>query len=534
MDTWLEPERMAMSTEIELPPDADRIIEVFRDTGYTFETAISDLVDNSIEAGADFIDIRLATDSASSIFVSIADNGIGMSQDDLRRAMQYGSPRDAERILGKFGIGLKTASTSFARELTVTSRTDTLNVCTARWDLDIIADRNKWILIEEDPTLLDNELLDECSPRHSGTLVRWSKVDRLLTERQNESSENSMKRALENKASNLISHLGLVFHRFMQGKTPFPMLSIRVNNKMVEPWDPMMTGNNKVDILFDGDLNQTWGDGTVRTFSALGITIPHKSELDADERTLAHIGNDNQGVYVYRENRLIAEPTWFKKKKKEPHSSLARVALNFTRDCDDLFGVDIKKSRIEMMPSTLEYLHQQIMLPVINAAESRYRGKGSHERANGSINTHGRSNRTLEVEGVHLTDFSAESVDDENATITNSRGRTTVRLATPQGDQNNWVYAKQSIDDGMLWIPEFKDGHAVAALNAGHEFYVRVYAPNQNASVTQAFDYLVWAISNAEIGLSRDTDKELMVELRYAVSRALRRLANELPEPKEE
>ena len=524
---------MANMNEIELPPDADRIIEVFRDTGYTVNTAIADLVDNSIEAGADFIDIKLTTDLAGEIYVSIADNGCGMTREALRAAMQYGTPRNVDRILGKFGIGLKTASTSFARELVVTSRTADSELCSAKWDLDLIAQRNLWILQEPpEPLLLDAELLDEAAPGDSGTVVRWSKVDRLLTEKQNESTSNAVRRALETKASALITHLGLVFHRFMEGVTPFPKLTIQVNGKIVEPWDPFMTDHPLVEILIDQPVEQQWSDGSTVTFGVVGVAVPHKNELDSEGRITAVLGNENQGVYIYRENRLIAEPSWLGTRKKEPHATLARVALNFGRECDGLFGVDIKKSRIEMMPSTLNYLTTTVFMPVIKTAESRYRGQSKSALAKRGEFVHERSNNSLRRDGQELTRFETERVDTDagTATIRNKFGPATVRLATPVNDLTDFVYAKENIEDGHLWAAEFRDGHAVAALNPGHEFYSRVYAPNQSASVIQAFDYLVWAIANAELAVTNDRDQEAIREFKFDISRTLRKLATELPE----
>jgi len=523
---------MEMKDTIELTPDADRMVEFLRDTGYSFKTAIADLVDNSIEAGATFIDIRVDTDNAGAVYVAISDNGKGMSREELREAMQYGTPRNAERRLGKFGIGLKTASTSFCRELTVTTRDSSGEMVCAQWDLDLVARENRWLLREPDATLMDEELLEEASPSEAGTVVRWSKVDRLLTEKQNDGSENQIKRALAKKASELQEHLGLVFHRFIEGKTQFQTVEMRVNDATVQAWDPLMTGHPLVEVLLENEFSQSLSDDSIVNFSVTGEAIPARAELDQAGLEQAKIGNDRQGVYVYREDRLVMEPSWLGTRQKEPHNSLARVALNFTKDCDDIFGVDIKKSRIELMPSTLAELDRQVFTPVIASAGKRYRGNSKKARAERSSDIHVRSNTSLGRQGSSLTDAEEVSVDEQQGTVVvnNENGPVTVKYAG-NVDIATYVHTVESNEYNCLWEPAFRDNHTVVSLDAGHPFYERVYAPNQNQSVVQAFDYLVYALAAAEISLKDANDRAVFEDMRIAVSRNLKKFANDLPEP---
>ena len=148
--------------DIELVPDASRTIEGLRDTGYDFLTAIADIVDNSVAADASLVAINLGQTVHGQVEVSVADDGVGMSGDDLIDAMRYGArARPSKASLGKFGLGLKTASTSIARQLTVISRPrgdDT--IATAQWDLDYVAASGRWLLrrpplTEDDVALLE-------------------------------------------------------------------------------------------------------------------------------------------------------------------------------------------------------------------------------------------------------------------------------------------------------------------------------------------------------------------------------------------
>ena len=204
-----------MKTEI-VPPDATRMIEGLRDTGYDFNTAIADLIDNSIAASATSVVIELEMDYTGEIDLSVADNGSGMTMDELLQGMKYGSPpRPDPRSLGKFGLGMKTASSSFARVLAVTTRSSTGgSLSKAVWDLDHVASVSDWELILEDPTEDELGRLDAVADGQSGTVVRWAKVDRLLKDYQDPGGAHARK-ALQKKVDGLREHLSLVYHRFL-------------------------------------------------------------------------------------------------------------------------------------------------------------------------------------------------------------------------------------------------------------------------------------------------------------------------------
>ena len=162
-------------------PDAERIMSSLRDTGYTFPTAIADLVDNSIAAGATIVKIHVDMDFGGAIQVSVADNGTGMDHDTLISAMKYGAPRQVNSTnLGKFGLGLKTASTSYCRLLEVSTRSKQGSLNCATWDLDYIKKVNSWELHLDAPDTEAIALLDEVANGGSGTVVVWKRIDRLL------------------------------------------------------------------------------------------------------------------------------------------------------------------------------------------------------------------------------------------------------------------------------------------------------------------------------------------------------------------
>ncbi len=167
-------------SEIICPPDPERIVEGLRDTGYNFNTAVADIIDNSIAAQATQVDIRINMDPAGEITVYIADNGIGMDLEGLQNAMTYGSKVRADLgSLGKFGLGLKTASTAFCRSLSVISRGGNDDkVRKAEWDLDYVAKVHEWKLKMPDVDEDELELLEATAGTGTGTLVVWRNADK--------------------------------------------------------------------------------------------------------------------------------------------------------------------------------------------------------------------------------------------------------------------------------------------------------------------------------------------------------------------
>ena len=168
--------------EIILEPDPARVMEGLRDTGYDFNTAMADIVDNSIAADATIIKVKVDLNPSGNINIYVADNGCGMDFEGLKNAMRYGS---TERVdpssLGKFGLGLKTASTAFCRSLSLLSKDKKdADYHKVQWDLDEICKINKWQLLQPPIEQDEIDLLEETTHGESGTLVIWHKVDNII------------------------------------------------------------------------------------------------------------------------------------------------------------------------------------------------------------------------------------------------------------------------------------------------------------------------------------------------------------------
>jgi hypothetical protein len=321
-----------------LPPYAPAMLDSMRAIGYSFEAALADIVDNSVAAEATRVDIQFRT--APLAYVAVIDDGIGMNGPDLLEAMRHGGvgPHQtrSERDLGRFGLGLKTASLSQCRRLTVVTRRDGVT-SGARWDLDYVAAREGWyvqILDPEDIAGLPH--VGELDTRASGTVVLWEVFDRALA------GEALPDTALGRLVDEARDHLALAFHRFLSGDDGGPTLAMAINNQELPVVDPFLKYKKATRKLPPDTLIV---DGAAVEFRP--FILPHITKLSRDDLALAG-GEEglrrHQGFYVYRGRRLITFGTWFRMLRQGELTKLARVQIDIPNTLDHLWALDVKKS----------------------------------------------------------------------------------------------------------------------------------------------------------------------------------------------
>ena len=321
---------------VQLNPEPSILIESLRDIGYSFNSALADIADNSITANASKVWIQAIPDDEFRI--GIIDNGAGLSKSDLRQAMRLGStdPRQKRSIndLGRFGLGLKTASFSQCRRLTVVSRNNE-EIAGYTWDLDYVVEQNAWNVIERDD--LDKiPFVDELG--ETGTLVLWEKLDRLTGAR------GSGKVDYARIIGEAQDYLSLVFHRYIKGEKDLRRISLRVNNVELEPIDPFNSINHATQI---SPLETISPGITMQAF-----TLPHRSHYISQQEYERFGLKDgylkNQGVYLYRAKRLILYGTWFGLAKKTALTQLTRVKIDIDVNQDEIWKIDVKKVSAQM------------------------------------------------------------------------------------------------------------------------------------------------------------------------------------------
>lgn len=320
-----------------LPPYAPTLIESTRAIGYSLKTAIADIIDNSIAAKAQKVDIYFFP--IGKAYIALLDNGKGMSEAELDLAMQYGSknPMDTRDIndLGRFGLGLKTASLSQCRCLTVITKQG--NFINGRcWDIDHVAKIGDWSLLVLDQEELSNiPQINDLLKYESGTLVVWQKLDRL------EAGEINFELALGRKIDNVSDHLSLVYHRYLSGESGIKKFNLSINGNKILPADPFLI-KKSIQVMDDEILVIHGHKIAIRPY-----ILPHISKMTSDE--IKNLGGKDglrkqQGFYVYRNKRLLVWGTWFRMMRQGDLSKLARIQVDLPNTLDNLWTLDIKKS----------------------------------------------------------------------------------------------------------------------------------------------------------------------------------------------
>lgn len=527
---------------IDLPPNPAGLIEGLRDTGYTFNNALADIIDNSIDAKAKKISVLIQLDLEGKVVISVTDDGYGMTQDRLIAAMAYGSKSDRGRErLGKFGLGLKTASTAFCRRLSVISRAPNSDPNKVTWDLDYVAQTNKWQAIQSAPTKEEVALINEISGEGSGTLILWENVDRAIKSYDDPAGTHA-RNALDKLVTEFTEHAALVYHRFLVGGSEgqTPTLSMTINGKPVMPWDPFCENMKGTKKVAEKEYKVTLGDGSEASFMFRAFVLPRGDEIaDPKQKKDAKISVDNQGIYIYREKRLIHCGDWLGMYSKEPHYSLLRAEISFKHDLDEAFQVDIKKSRISLDENLFENI-KKFLAPPRKAADERYRDGVKKQIGITAKDVHAGSN--VIIGGKYdetRTSGSAEIKPTETpgvASIKNKHGTFTIKIPNDIGSTNGEIFVcpVESIDDGLLWLPALIDGKHAVRINTGHDFYRKVYLPANGGgrSAVKGMDSLLWSLVEAELSATSESTQKHFKELRYEVSRLLRILVEDFPEPK--
>lgn len=525
----------------EILPDADRVAFGLRDTGYDFNTAIADIVDNSITAKATKVDITLSVNPRGNISVYIADNGCGMNMQELRNAMKYGSKEHADRkSLSKFGLGLKTASTAFCRCLSLVSRGSDKKARKIQWDLDYIAQINRWKPKTMEPSKTEINILDSIALGGTGTVVIWEKVDRLLAKGlEDYSSKSAIATAVARKKNNLRYHLGVTFQRFLdRSYTQCTNIAISIDMVPVDPIDPFCKSEkDTLEYPLSKPLMISVDGGKKYPLTLCAYVLPRTPDFSTPEaRDRAKISVNTEGFYIYRENRLIHYGDWLGLFSNEPHYSLLRVEFGFGAELDSAFNVDIKKSRILPADEIIDWIRKSFIAAPRREANERYR-VGTTRKAAGKadgIDAHASSNRNIEntapkVEGSKMTPTGKDTVEltNENGTFSH---KIEIMSVAKKGETR--IIPVDDLPYGNLWQPCLVDGKHAIKINRSHPFYQKVYYPVLGQSVmVSGIDALLWALGEAENSTVNEDTEEYYEDMRTSVSKQLKRLLKDLPEP---
>lgn len=329
-------------------------MESMRALGYDPEVAVADVIDNSITAEARTIEVR-ADISESPAYFWILDDGRGMTLEQMVDALTLGEvssvdARDAED-LGRFGLGLKTASFSQARSLTVVSRTSK-GTASLQWDLDDALQSGEWEVSRlDDATTRTLPGFDELDQLTTGTLVLWRKLDRLLQDARVPTQR------MAQLSQEIRLHLSLTFHRFLDGPKS-SRLTLVINGTPVDAVDPFMRSNPATQSTTPERVPVHGSSVEI-----IAHVLPHASKYSAQEAGREDLNAglfENQGFYFYRNRRLISHGGWAQLARRSDSLKFSRVQVDLPNTLDDLWHLDIKKEHLkppqELRPALERFL----------------------------------------------------------------------------------------------------------------------------------------------------------------------------------
>ena len=363
-----------MAQYAENKPTADILMSSMRSMGYTFEAAIADIVDNSISAAASEIQLRFPVDPVD-LYVAICDNGSGMNRNELFDAMKYGSSlkrgKRQEGDLGRFGLGLKSASLSQCRNLTVISKKDG-NLSAFTWNLDVVEEKKDWIMLERSAEEIQSfKFIDYLDEKESGTIVIWEDFDIIR-----ESSGNVYAELMEHQ-SETSDYLSLIFHRYLN-KAGANRLTIRINEYTLKGLDPFLENHPKTTsrLPFPVVIKDKFGEE--QKMAVQVFVLPFQKDLSPeDKKNSGGIENyrSKQGFYIYRNERLIIWGTWFGRQRDEL-TKYARIRVDIPNTLDEIWGIDIKKQNAKIPSSIRKRLTRAVDEAMdISVKKQTYRGR---------------------------------------------------------------------------------------------------------------------------------------------------------------
>ena len=312
-------------------------------------------------------------------------------------------------------------------------------------------------------------------------------------------------------------------------------VDITVNRETVAPWDPFQKTLSELVADETVEVEDTGGKFHVRAY-----ILPRREEFPNDTLAReARLSSDMQGLYMYREQRLIHGADWLGMFQKEPHGTLLRIEFSFDHRLDDAFHLDIKKSKIILNDALSHWLKDQFLTSPRREANSQYRvgrrkaiavkAENAHEASNKSIR-----NKEADVGGAEVN---VSNPNTGEVMVKNQHGsfKMTLKITSASRPGEVFVQPAEDVEDGLLFEPAIIERHKAVRISTQHPYYHKVYVPNLNSSVTvQGMDSLLWALCSAELSATTDKTSEAFKDMRYEVTRILRKLVEGLPEPEVE
>jgi hypothetical protein len=537
-------------------PGAKRTFNALSDIGYDLNAAVADIIDNSISRGkAKNIYINFNCEENKKYYLNIMDDGIGMNSKILEEAMRIGSSNDdyASGDLSKYGMGLKTASTSQALKLIVLSKMNGCHQTAFSWDQHHVNKTDKWEMLKfnsSEITNLKNKLISQNNVgtskilnSNSWTIVCWEQLTHFQKNYDSYSSKVTAENFFNRTIDNLEIYLRLVFHRFLSSEGKARKTNIFLNAKKLKTLDPFCRNEIHTKEL---ELSESKGNYIIdKNLSPIIIrryilpTNPKKpgnykfSSIEAWEEASGTMSwNESQGYYVYRNNRLVSWGGWYRTKALDEHDKLARASIDLTDEHDELFTIDIKKTRIQFPEELKNHLKDNVNSKFIAEAKKRY--AGSEKQKTDVINV-------VREKVKKVSHLSSSLVKEDNITITEGKTQSELIINNKYGKKisDDMTYkmleAGQKIisasfgNSDLLWkmVPNPYNEFQVM-VNTDHPFYNVVYGDaDKDKKITAIMDAFLFTLSFIELKCITNNNEMLFEQMKEVASTVLNKFIEE-------
>jgi len=485
---------------IENTPNASKLISSLRNTGYDNITAVADLIDNSIDAEA--TNIRISIVPVTNDFkIIISDDGYGMTRDILDQAMRLGSDtvRNTESDLGKFGMGLVTASISLGKRLTVISKTND-GIFTSIQDLDSISQTNRFEKELRESTEDETSIFNNENPKTShGTVVIIEKCDRLQNANINQFSKN------------LVDTIGQIFRMFIQSSNK----NIFIRGEKIDPVDPLFLNDDSTEMYSDETFNITV-NGNPENVRLRIVATP---DFGQQMNRMKGINVANQGFYMMRNNREIASGKDLGIFTKHNDLNRLRMEVFFSGNIDNDMGINFTKRDVKPTQSIIDKVNQ-IAYPQI--ASFRAKIKRGQARASDKDIDHLTPAKVISEKSKLLANpkplFTPRRQTGEKPGTVNPTGTGTKHNGSGAESQSpsskmNCEFLLRELKGGNLFEVEQIGKKVIVYYNIDHPFYQEFIAKNKdNNDIINTIDFLVYSLATAKL-ISVNKDNQAMFEM---------------------
>jgi Histidine kinase-, DNA gyrase B-, and HSP90-like ATPase len=525
-------------------PNASRTFEALRNLGYNLFSSIADIIDNSIanKVEAKNVEIQLIVNSEKSIVCRIQDDGCGMREEELEEAMRLGTDTTYENnALGKFGMGMKTASLSHCNMLTVISKKKGIKLCGFRWDMNKIKKSGKWTLLR----LYDSEIKQYLKKENlriekQGTIVFWDDVFNIDREYHSYTIPKFAQNYYFRLLTHLKLHLGMTFHRFLDSSLrKESSISIFINGAPLVAWDPFCRSESGTEhITLKKDLRELFIQGYPMPIHIDGYILPNKEGFSSEKEWKKAKGllswNDSQGYYIYRANRLIRFGGWNGTKVKDEHDKLARISIDIDPSLDELFRITVNKAKVQFPEILFQHLKHGVNSQIVKKAKLKYNKSNDRLKVNNNFRKNSDKIEQVSTELLSDNNIITKSSSNGKNNVVEVQNPSGTWLSNKIGDflkygsEKDFEIISDDLANGDLWkiVCNHEDKFKVI-VNAAHPFYSRIYRSSTNKKITGALDALIFSLAFAELYNKNDQNAHLFNTFKAVCSQALEILTKE-------